>query len=68
MKLNPNRNVVLFSVVAFSLAALCLVTLALKQGRAQATENQGAAKFSGLVGQTEWVEQADPALKSRLQP
>jgi hypothetical protein len=48
-------------VVAFSLAILGLVAMGLKQGRAQATENQGGGKFSGLVGQTVSVEQVDPA-------
>jgi hypothetical protein len=61
MKLNPNRNLVLLSVVTFSLAVISLVTLALKQGRAQATENQVGAEFSDLVGQTGSAEQADPA-------
>jgi hypothetical protein len=61
MKLNPNRNIVLLSMVTFSLAVIGLVTLALKQGRAQATENQVGAESNDLVKQTGSVEQADPA-------
>jgi hypothetical protein len=62
MKLNSNRNIVLFSVGALSLAVLGLVALGLKQGSAQATENQ-AGEVSSLVGQTVSVE-ADPAPKA----
>lgn len=71
MKLNSNRNIVLFFGGALSLAVLFLIALGLKLGRAQATENQGARKFSGLLGQTVSVEQAghcSRGAQSRLQP
>ena len=60
MKLNSNRNIVLFSVGALSLVVLGLVALGLKQGCAQAAENQRAGGVSGLVGQTVPVDLADP--------
>jgi hypothetical protein len=40
MKLNSNRNILLFSVGALSLAVLGVLALGLKQGSAQATKNQ----------------------------
>lgn len=61
MRLNSSRNIVRLSVLAFSLAALCLVMVLLKEGRAQAAGNQGVAKSTHLVAQITSTEQADSA-------
>jgi hypothetical protein len=61
VKLNPNRTIVLLSVVALPLAVLCLLTPLWKESRIQATENPKAAIFGRLAKHPVSIEQSASA-------
>ena len=61
MRLNPNHNIIQLTFFSLSVAALCLLTVALKGNRVQAAQNQKIAKSIRLMPHMKSIRQADSA-------